>query len=67
MKIFWTYFCIFLVITILTQLFLFYSGDELYTLDIKMVLLQLTIIFFTALIVSYMLRKPKNIYAKKTN
>lgn len=67
MKTFWTYFLIFLVLTIITQSFLYFSGGELYAFDFKKALLQLAFSFFTALIVSYILRKPKNDYNNKAN
>lgn len=67
MKTFWTYFLIFLTLTLLTQIFLYFSGGELYVFDYKYALLQLSVIFLTALITSYILRKRKNEYNKKAN
>lgn len=65
MKTFWTYFLIFLVLALVTQTFLYFLGGKLYVFQPKYALLELFVIFLTALITSYILRKPKNNYNKK--
>lgn len=67
MKTFWIYFSIFLVLSFITQVFLYFSGDELYQLDIKHAILQLAIITLTAFLTSMILRKRKNDYNEKAN
>lgn len=67
MKTFWTYFIIFFVLNILTQVFIAYSSTDIYTFKLEAILLQIATIFAIALLVSYILRKPKNDYNKKAN
>lgn len=67
MRTFWTYFFIFLTLATVTQFFMYFSGGELYQLNIKHILLELSIIVIIALLISYILRKPKNEYNKKAN
>jgi len=67
MKTFWIYLFIFLSLLGATQLFLYFSSNEAYTVDYKQLLIHLVIIVISALIVSYMLRKRKNEYNEKAN
>lgn len=67
MRTFWIYFFIFLVMCILTQLFLYFSAPEKYTFDIVHGAGYLGIICLSALLTSYILRKRKYSLKEKAN
>lgn len=64
MRTFWTYFSIFMVLTIMTQAFLYIYAEQ-YVFDWVKSIGYLALITVIALIVSFMFRKPKNPYNEK--
>ena len=67
MKTFWIYLLIFLILLVATQAFLYFSTGDKYNFDYEQLIIHIIIMFISALIVSYILRKKKNPYNEKTN
>ncbi len=67
MRTFWIYFFIFLCLSALTQVFLYFFGSDQYNLGFLYGFGQLAIITLIALIASYVLRKKKNEFNEKAN
>lgn len=67
MKTFWIYLFIFLSLLGVTQLFLYFSSNEHYSIDYEQLIMHLVIIIISAIIVSFMMKKRKNEYNEKAN
>jgi len=62
MRTFWIYFFIFLFLTIVTHSFFYLTRKGQQEFSISSFLVELVIIFITALLISYILRKKKNLF-----